>query len=51
MSADIVYRNVRVAAMAPGPAPYGVIDGAAVAVRGGRVAWLGVTRDLPAAYA
>ena len=38
-----------VATMEPGDAPYGLIPDAAIAVRGGRIAWVGPEAELPAA--
>jgi imidazolonepropionase len=45
---DIVYVNARLATMTPYGAPYGAIDPGAIAVRDGRIAWLGPMADLPA---
>jgi imidazolonepropionase len=38
---DFLIRNVAVATMEPGGAPYGLIPDAAIAVRAGRIAWAG----------
>ncbi|QJE00504.1 imidazolonepropionase [Massilia forsythiae] len=43
---DLLFTNVRLATMAGG---YGEIDDAALALRGGRIAWLGARRDAPRA--
>jgi imidazolonepropionase len=42
-----VWENARIATMIPGGRPYGAIDDGAVAVSGGRIAWVGARRDLP----
>jgi imidazolonepropionase len=43
-----IWENARVATMAAdGPAPYGMIDDGVVAVRDGRIAWVGRRQDLP----
>jgi len=42
---DLLLRDARVATMAG--AGYGVIEGAAVAVAGGRIAWIGPAAELP----
>ena len=47
---DSLWIDGHVATMAPaasGGAPYGAIRDGAVAVRGGRIAWVGPQRDLP----
>ncbi len=44
---DDLWVNVRLATMVPGQAPYGRIDDGALAVSGGRIAWVGKTDDLP----
>jgi imidazolonepropionase len=46
--ADVLYANARLATLADG---YGVIDDGAVAVRAGRIAWVGPRRDAPPAAA
>ncbi len=43
---DAIWTNGRLATMAGG-APYGAVEGAAIAVAGGRIAWLGPTAELP----
>jgi imidazolonepropionase len=48
--ASIVLTNITVATMAPGEAPYGLIEKAAMALEGERIAWAGPGSDLPAAY-
>ena len=43
-----IWENARLATMAAdAQAPYGLIDDGVVAVRDGRIAWLGRRRDLP----
>jgi imidazolonepropionase len=44
---DSIWTNARVAAMTPGGAPYGAIDDGAVAVKDGRLAWVGPRARLP----
>lgn len=39
--------DCRAATMVAGGAPYGAIDGAAIGVSGGRVAWVGAEADVP----
>lgn len=51
MSNDLIFRNARLATMATGNAPYGLIDKGAVALRGGKVHWAGPEAELPADYA
>lgn len=51
MAADYLIRNARIATMVPGGLPYGLMEQAALAVRGGRVAWVGADGDVPAAHA
>lgn len=49
---DVLWRNVHLAPMRAGDsAPYGMIQDAALAVEGGRIAWLGPLADLPRAEA
>lgn len=45
--ADLLFTNVRLATMVDGG--YGIVDDAALAVRGGRIAWAGRRRDAPPA--
>ena len=42
-----VWENARIATMIPGGRPYGAIDDGAIAVTGGRIAWVGERSDLP----
>jgi len=44
--ADVLYANARVATLADG---YGIIEDGAVAVRGGRIAWVGPRAEAPPA--
>lgn len=44
---DSLWIDGHVATMARGAAPYGAIRDGAVAVHGGRIAWIGPQRDLP----
>jgi imidazolonepropionase len=48
---DSLWIDLRLATMAPGGAPYGAIENAALAVSGDRIAWLGRMSDLPGAPA
>ncbi len=45
---DAIWHNGRLATMAPrnGDAPYGAIDGGAIAAKNGRIAWVGPRADL-----
>ncbi len=45
---DSVWINLRLATMTAGGAAYGAIEDGAMAVRDGRIAWIGARRDLPA---
>jgi len=44
---DALWRDCRLATMA-GADPYGIIEDAALAVKNGRIAWVGPASDLPA---
>lgn len=44
---DLLWIDVHLATMAPGEAPYGTIRDGALAVRDGRIAWLGPRTELP----
>ena len=48
---DSLWTNLRLATMVPGAAPYGAIEDGAIAIRDGRIAWIGRQRDLPAGTA
>lgn len=49
-AADLLFTNVHLATMAPGAADgYGALPDAALAVKDGRIAWLGARRDAPPA--
>ena len=43
---DAIWTDGRLATMAGG-APYGAVEGAAIAVADGRIVWLGPTAELP----
>ncbi len=45
---DRVFVNANLATMAPDGRPYGAIENGALAVKDGRIAWLGPTAELPA---
>jgi imidazolonepropionase len=45
---DVLWTDVHCACMAGGRDAYGSIEDAALAIRGGRIAWIGSRRDLPA---
>jgi imidazolonepropionase len=49
--ADLLFANVRLATMADTQGGYGELQDAALAVRGGRIAWLGARQDAPPAAA
>jgi len=46
---DSLWINVNLATMVPGAAPYGALTGAALAVTGDRIVWLGRMAELPGA--
>ena len=48
---DSLWTNGRLATMAPGGNAYGALEDAALAVQGGRIAWIGPMRELPRAEA
>jgi imidazolonepropionase len=48
---DQLLQNVRIATMASGDVPYGLIDSAAIAIRNGLVAWVGPRNSLPKEFA
>ena len=47
----ITYRNCTVATLEPGGAAHGLIERAALALSGGKIAWVGKADDLPARHA
>lgn len=49
-SARLLVRGVHVATLAEGGAPWGIVRDAAVAVEGGRIAWVGPESGLPDAW-
>ncbi len=51
MTKKIVLYSARIATMMAGPAPYGLIEDAAVAVNGDTIAWVGPLSNLPEEYA
>lgn len=48
---DLLLTNARLATMEPGGTAYGALEGAALAVRNGKIAWLGAQGELPGAEA
>jgi imidazolonepropionase len=48
MTWDVLLTDCRAATMAENGQPYGAIDDAAVALKDGRIAWIGARGDLPA---
>jgi imidazolonepropionase len=44
---DQLFTHARIAAMSDGPIPYGLIEDGAVAVKDGRIAWVGRQSDTP----
>jgi imidazolonepropionase len=44
---DTVWQDVNIATMAPADDPYGLIHDGAVAIRNGRIAWIGSKAELP----
>jgi imidazolonepropionase len=48
---DQLLTNIRIATMASANVPYGLIDTGAVAVKSGRIQWVGPQVDVPADYA
>ncbi|MEO1203141.1 MAG: imidazolonepropionase, partial [Pseudomonadota bacterium] len=45
---DLLLTDAKLATMRAGDGDYGVIENAAIAIRGGRIAWLGPVGELPA---
>lgn len=45
-----VITGIRLASMQQGGAPYGLVEDAAIALAGGRIAWAGASSTLPAAW-
>jgi len=45
---DLLLTDARIATMRQGAPDYGVIDGGAIAIRGGMIDWIGSVADLPA---
>ena len=48
---SVVLTSLRAATMVSGADPYGLIDGAALVLVGGKIAWVGAQADLPGEYA
>ena len=48
---SVVLTSLRAATMVSGADPYGLIDGAALVLVGGKIAWVGAQVDLPGEYA
>ena len=48
MQVDRLWCNARIATMVAGGAPYGAVDDACLAVRDGRIAWVGAEAEAPA---
>ena len=48
---SFIIKNIRIATMGDGTAPYGLIDDGTIAVADGNIAWAGKAVDLPAAFA
>ena len=44
---DSLWTNVNLATMAAGDAPYGAIENGALAIKDGRIAWVGAASELP----
>jgi imidazolonepropionase len=44
---DSLWTNVNLATMAEGGAPYGAVENGALAIRDGRIAWVGAASELP----
>ena len=49
--ASALFMSCRLATMAPGDTPYGLIEDAALVAQAGRIVWLGAVRDLPKTHA
>lgn len=45
---DLLLKDLHVATMSEGGAPYGIVEDAAIAISGGKIAWLGAAAELPA---
>jgi len=48
---DLLLTDARLATFAPGGAPYGAVEDAALAIAGDRIAWIGPRAELPAVAA
>lgn len=51
MPADLLVVSAQLATLRPGPDPWGAVADGAVAVRDGRIAWVGPEAELPGAWA
>ena len=47
---DTLWLDANVATMTSGAQPYGLLEGGAVAIQKGRIAWVGLSADLPSDY-
>ncbi len=45
---DLLLKDMHLATMTDGAAPYGIVENAAIAISGGRIAWVGPAAELPA---
>jgi imidazolonepropionase len=51
MSMQTLLTDLTLVSMTAGGAPYGLVEDAAIAVKGGRIAWAGAAADRPSQYA
>ncbi len=50
MSSNLLLTNASLASLAPGAPPYGLVEGGSVAVRDGRIEWVGRSSEIPPAF-